>query len=399
MKKTKKILGSLVTTSLLLNKTVYAAEEVAKEGEGFPTKYIFMGVALLVIVLLLFLGYRMDSRGGEFSSPRAPKKQKKQKSKIKEVEHDDIEYTADNNVNYTNDNINTNDLYEDTEYEEDSDDTNTGFSLEEPFNEEDLLNDVNSNSMPEVDNFDDTTYGEEFDTSIIDGLDDEEDFTPTEPIKPETPKAPEINKTPSSFDETMIFNDFNNPIASSNNLENEIDELDNINDDKEISNFDNLNSNMEINNFDNLSANEEVNNFENLNNPNDGLNNINDFNEFNNFNNINEINNNEVNDLDNLNNLEESDPFIEELKNFKEPESDFEGFSVASSKVDDKLEKKIKEKMEKLEEKPVKKYTKVKKEDNPEQDFLLQMEENLKTKDEGDKKTTTRKTTTKKKKE
>ena len=111
------------------------------------------------------------------------------------------------------------------------------------------------------------------------------------------------------------------------------------------------------------------------------------------------MSNDKVGSLDNLNNLEESDSFIEELKNFKEPESDFEGFSVASTKTDEKLEKKIKEKMEKLEEKPVKKYTKVKKEDNPEQDFLLQMEENLKTKDEGVKEATTRKTTTRKKKE
>lgn len=391
MKKTKKILGSLVIISALLNKTVYAAEEVAKEGEGFPTKYIFMGVALLVIVLLLFLGYRMDSRGGEISSPRAPKKQKKQKTKVKEVEHNDIEYSADNTVDYMNDSINTNDLYEDTEYEDDTEDNiNTRFSLEEPFNEDDLLNDVNSNSIPESNDYDDSTYGEEFDTSIIDGLDDEDDFVLSEPVNPETPKAPEVNKTPSSFDETMIFNDFNNPIVSSKNLENEIDELDNVNDDEEINDFDNLNNNVETNNFDNLNTNEEINSFENLNNTNDDLNNINNFNE---------MSNDKVGSLDNLNNLEESDSFIEELKNFKEPESDFEGFSVASTKTDEKLEKKIKEKMEKLEEKPVKKYTKVKKEDNPEQDFLLQMEENLKTKDEGVKEATTRKTTTRKKKE
>ena len=316
MKKTKKFLGSIATAAILLNKTVYAASEVAEESEGFPSKYVFMGVALLVIVLLLFLGYRMDSKDEGMPSYKAPKKDKKNKSSKKQPK-EDIAYTEDKNVTYETDKyIDTNDLNDEIEYDEEESLFDIDSNDSEPKLYDDSFTDTTyTDTSYEEDNLYNNTedeteeYGEIFDTSIIDGIDDEDEISNTEDKEPETSM-----ETSNTFDETMIFNNLDN--TTSTNLEDEINNLE-----------------------------------------------------------------------------EEKDPFIEELKNFKEPETTFAGFSVGDDS----------NKVEHSKEKSSKKYTKNKKEDsdtNVEEDFLLQMEANLQNgKDSEEPKTTTKKSTTRKKKE
>ena len=79
MKKTKKIFVSITSLGVLLNNVAYATTEVIRgDEESFPTKYIFIGIAVVVIGLLLFLGYKMDTN--EKSITRTSPKAKKEKS-------------------------------------------------------------------------------------------------------------------------------------------------------------------------------------------------------------------------------------------------------------------------------------------------------------------------------
>ena len=68
--------------------------------------------------------------------------------------------------------------------------------------------------------------------------------------------------------------------------------------------------------------------------------------------------------------VEDVDPIMDELNNLDTTETDFEGFSISSK---DNSKEEVKE-----EKKPHKRYTKVKKASSSADDFLAQMEENLK---------------------
>jgi hypothetical protein len=322
MKKSSKILSSLTIFALVFNNTVYAASETVTESEGIPSKYIFIGIAAVVIILLLFLGYKMDTKGEDmFESKPVKKAEKKSVNKVKTKES---QYKEDLDIPYENDNIDSSKLNDEIEYS--ADEEESLFSNEN--NDEGKVEneEINNNDYEADETYEDEEEGEEFDTSIIDGIEDEEDIV-----------IPRTEKNSKSFDETMVFNNGTTSFTTNNNLEAEIDNLENIDESSDE---------------------------------------------------INILNNNE------------SDPFIEELKNFKEPESDFAGFSVTPSNN------------EVTEKKASKTYRKVKKPEilvddeyddaEASNDFLSQMEANLqkKEKEKVAKKTTTKKsTTTRKKKE
>ena len=171
MKKTGKVLSSLIALTLVFNNTVYATNEVASKSEGIQSKYIFMGVALLVIVLLLFLGYRMDTKENDVSTSRVPKKSKKKEPKKKVRE--EVVYNDDVNVTYESDNVSANDLNEDVEYMEDDDRL---FTSDGSFD-----SDVNNNpydfSLNNYEEDENEATGEVFDTSIIDEIDNEDNIS------------------------------------------------------------------------------------------------------------------------------------------------------------------------------------------------------------------------------
>lgn len=368
MKKLGKILVSLSIPVLLLNNIVYATSGEASSSEGFSTKYIFMGIAALVIIMLLFLGYKMDTK--DDSAPSKPSKKAQKAAKAKKVKQQKVqEVYEEDNTKYEDDNINAEDLVEDSEYEEDYND--------EAYNEEDYNEEYSDNSTY-VDDDEDVLYsdlsesyseeenvikenevekdpeeavGTMFDTSIIDNIDNDaevpelENSTEEQPVEAmgamfdtsiidnidndvELPaieekieEKPIVENSTPAFDETMIFNE--PPIT--NNI-------------------------VEVNPMDNLdNTNEIINDIESI----DSVD----------------------NKIKDVKVEEEENSFIKELQNFKEPESTFEGFSVATPNVEKNVEE--------VGEKKTRKYTKVKKaEEKPEEmsindDFLAQMEENL----------------------
>lgn len=260
MKKLKTTLTLSAATLLVFSNNCFAATDATTEATN-TTKYIAIGVAAVIIILLLFLGYKMDSKGNDEVSYVS----KKSKRKEKHVKKEEVKYEPDT-ITYENDNVNTNDLSESVEYEEDDEDSlfstmddNDELGIDTP-----IMKTLEPDPEENLEESENEEYGEEFDTSIIDDIEDEEEI--------EVPKK--------NIEETMVFN---NPPAK----------------EKE----------------------------ENI--------------------------------------VENVDPFLEELNNIDKSETSFEGFSVSSN--DDKKD----------EEKPHKKYTKVKK-DSASDDFLAQMEENLK---------------------
>ena len=351
MKRTGKIYVSMASLGVLINNVAYPTTEVAEESkEGLPTKYIFMGVAALVIVLLLFLGYKMDTKESGSAtkvSHKAEKTRQKLSAKAEAMQPNSGEYEADEEAyeadgeefdnDDLNDSIEYNDDEEDSLYSaanEDEDEAEEEFEGEYEENEDGFATgtvntvkpvvvdsyepETETEMEPELEEIEDS--GEEFDTSIIDGLDDDID-----------PKK--------SFDETMLFNnsDFS---ATGSSLEDEIDNLENINDTETE----------------------------------------------------------ESADLE-----EEEDNFIDELKSFEQPESDFEGFSVASKK-EEKMEefKEMEDEVEAEELAPSDEEVADIPMDN---EFLSQMEANLQKNQEDRKskkepktytKATTKKTTKKK---
>ena len=327
MKKIKKITVSLCMLGLIANNAYCTTNEVVSSSGGY-TKYLFMGVAALVIILLLFLGYKMDTKGDDFSISKPQKKSfKKNSSKHQETYEED-------SIGYEVDILDTSDINDSVEYEEDEteeaeeslfDSTNNDFDLN-------IYNNESSEELSEIydytENDEDGTeeYGEEFDTSIIDNIDADDDI--------------DISNTNNSFDGTMVFDT------------SKLNEINDLND--EI--------NTEI---------EEI-----------------------------DVGLEEIDNLEDVNILEtENDPFIDELKNFKEPEVEFGGFSVASSKsepeeIEADIEKTIGEQPEEnnFTDIPV------------DAGFLEQMEKNQeertsKKSTRTKKETTTKKTTTRKKKE
>ncbi|MBR2289810.1 MAG: hypothetical protein IJ867_04245 [Clostridia bacterium] len=343
MKKTGKIFVSMTSLGVLLNNVAYATTEVVEESDGgLSTKYIFIGAAVVVIALLLFLGYKMDTKGNETAtkvSHKAEKTKKKLSAKAEEMQQNAGKYEADEE-SYEEDGevFDNEDLNDTTEYSGDDEDSlfsaveDDDDEIEEVEDDDDEEEDYSNGfdtgaiktvgkSEPEPEEEPEEEVGEEFDTSIIDKLDDEDE-----------PK--------NSFDETMLFNnsDFS---ATGSSLSDEIDNLENISGTEEEEEPDSI-------------------------------------------------------DLGG-----DDDSFINELKSFEEPESSFAGFSVSSN---DEAEKEDKFKEFKEEEKP-KKVVEPEGEDITEtvamdDDFLSQMEANLQ-KNQADRKskksTTSTKSTTKKK--
>ncbi len=375
MKKTGKVLSSLIALTLVFNNTVYATNEVASKSEGIQSKYIFMGVALLVIVLLLFLGYRMDTKENDVSTSRVPKKSKKKEPKKKVRE--EVVYNDDVNVTYESDNVSANDLNEDVEYMEDDDRL---FTSDGSFD-----SDVNNNpydfSLNNYEEDENEATGEVFDTSIIDEIDNEDNISTDSNINSLNMDSVNPNLNGINLMDTNM--------NSINSMDTNIDSLNPI--DTNLNNVNSINSDfIDENNsksFDEtMIFNTENNNFS-----------------------INKLEK-EIDDLDNLdsdiketNINEETDSFIEELKKFKEPESTFEGFSVATNENGEGNSKTKYTKKEDLEEQPII-------EEMPEElpvdyNFLFQMEENLEKEKKVSKKSTTKKSattkksTTKKKKE
>ncbi len=276
MKKLKTSLTLSVASLLFWSNNCFAATAGTSSETASITKYIAIGVAVLIVILLLFLGYKMDSKDSEQINYSTKKSKKKEKN----VKKEDPKYEFDN-IAYEEDSVNTNDLSETMEYEDDSDNEESLFSTMN--NDEmdtsiiDSLDDEENNiELPQPEETkepkDSEEYGEVFDTSIIDSIDDEE---------VETPK--------NNIEETMVFN--NPPIEK--NEENTLEEK-----------------------------------------------------------------------------VEDVDPIMDELNNLDTTETDFEGFSISSK---DNSKEEVKE-----EKKPHKRYTKVKKASSSADDFLAQMEENLK---------------------
>ena len=321
MKKTGKLFVSMATLGILLNNVAYASTE---EGEkSLPTKYIFMGIAALVILLLLFLGYKMDTKGNDVSAPKkvshkAEKTKQKLSAKAEALkensgtyEADEEAYEADGEI-FNNDDLNDSVEYKEDELEdslfstEENDDydyeNGTGFGSV-PVEEE---SEITTNAVEEpVEKEEPEATGEEFDTSIIDGLEDEDD-----------------NTEKSSFDNTMLFNS-NDFSSTGNSLEDEIDSLDN---------------------------------------------------------------DSGTDDIELITDDKNDDKFIEELKNYEKPKDDFEGFSVAPKK-EEKLEEFIEANEEKKPKKytkvsKIEESEEVEKEPidtsfGMDNDFLSQMEANL----------------------
>ena len=333
MKKTGKIFVSMASLGILLNNVAYATTDTAQKEGGLQIKYIFMGIAALVVVLLLYLGYKMDTKG---SSSRPTSKQKKAKAKLEqkaeEIKHNDGVYEEDADITYEEDGAMDNDeLNEVTEYSDDDEEEGSLYAAPATNeNEESLFEEsgepTEENPEP-AEPLNDTTeedVGEEFDTSVIDKLDEDE------PVE-------DNNLGKDSFDETMLFNsdDFNTADASFETGTDEID-TDNV----EIS------SEPEEVKEPEEPAVEEITTEE----PKEDV---------------------EINILDNT-----EDSFINELKNFEEPESDFEGFS--SGKKTDKPDKK-EEPVEETVKEPVETETveEPKISFSTDDDFLSQMEANL----------------------
>lgn len=226
MKKTGKIFISMMSLGIILNNVCYAASEATDANKGSsPTKYIFIGAAILVIGLLLFLGYKMDTKesgGSTKVSHKAEKTKKKLSAKVEEIKQNEGTYEADDGA-YEEDKelLGNEDLNDSVEYNGDEEDSLFDAANDEEDDDEieDLSDyeDEDSNGFdtsavsktsepePEPEPEAEEPEGEEFDTSIIDKLDEEEE-----------PK--------NSFDETMLFNnsDFS---ATGSSLANEIDNI------------------------------------------------------------------------------------------------------------------------------------------------------------------------------
>ena len=144
MKNWKKLaLCAMIGTILLLPNEVNAA---SLSFSDMTVKGAFLVIALIVILLLLYLGYRMDSNEG-VPKPKKSKKKEFVESKDKYVKKQQpVEtYVSNDNVyeedsrEYEVDNVNPEDISESMEYEED----NIAYQPEEDFNT------ISSNTEPE----------------------------------------------------------------------------------------------------------------------------------------------------------------------------------------------------------------------------------------------------------
>ena len=210
MKITKRLFVSMASLELLLNNAVYATTENVEKQSVASTKYVFIGVAVFVIVLLLYLGYKMDTKSNENvrkKSSKSDKVKKRLAQKAEEAKQNSGTYEPDEDIPYESDEevFKSEELNDNIEYDDNEDSLfSTAFNNENTSIFED---EVNENEFSETET---DELGDEFDTSIIDDLDED--------VKDE------------NFENTMLFNSENIAKTSSgNNLEDEIDQLENIN--------------------------------------------------------------------------------------------------------------------------------------------------------------------------
>ncbi len=196
MRKLKTTLILFVIGLLLFSGNCFAATADTSVVTNI-TKYIAIGIAVIVVILLLFLGYKMDSKENE------PDNYMANRNKKKNIEKEDPKYEADKVV-YEPDNINTTDISEPVEYDENEE------SLFSTMNDENSIENMSDDSDINLDELEsmlnDTEdkpeeYGEDFDTSIIDSIDEEEPLLPKKDIE-----------------ETMIFDS----ASVDNSLEDEV---------------------------------------------------------------------------------------------------------------------------------------------------------------------------------
>lgn len=374
----KKLKSTLILSGAMFSicNSCLAASSESTDNSVTYTKYIVIIIAVVIIALLLFLGFKMDTKedGVSYSKPK--------KSKEKENEEQDVKYESDN-VKYEDDLINPNDLSEAMEYEEDES------SLFDTLND----NSESNNELDVINTEPEEEYGEEFDTSIIDDIEDEDDI-----VIPETSQETMIFNNP-PVDAPTIDETVNNPIDDEN-VENEEPKVeDSENQDPIIDDFDeNLiedplatQDSTENDSSDPIIEDTELDKMidELPDNTSD------DF--------IDEPSKKEDENV--IKSIDNVDPLMAELSKAKE-ESNFEGFSVSNSTeknisndiIEEAPDNLISEEQPK--EKTKRKYTKTKKnEDAPivnEEDFMAQMEENLK-KDKAERDAKKSKKTTKKK--
>ena len=333
MKNWKKIVIMILMGTILL-----LPNEVSAASMGFTElsiKNIFLFIAILILVLLLYLGYRMDSN--ENIKEKEPKSKKNnnlnEKARyLKKSSIDDLydkEYEEDSRE-YEDDDVNPEEISESVEYEEDEeqdDDNDSEMSLFESVQ--------NNNVLGSTINFDTSDLRKELNKSSISNDDDFEDVV-TSSVNKET------------IEEDDDFEDIVTPAVSDLEIEDDEEEY---------------GEEFDISIIDKIDQEDEI--------------------------------------------IKE-DSFIKKLDSFKEPETDFAGFSVASKSSEKTYDETVTQK----------RYTKVKPKvvenviedtdfsDSSDLDFLKQMERNLElgnnevipetTKNAVTK--TTKKTTTRKKK-
>lgn len=209
MKNWKKIAIMILMGTILL-----LPNEVSAASIGFTElsiKNIFLFIAILILILLLYLGYRMDSN--ENIKEKEPKSKKNnnlnEKARyLKQSSTDDLydkEYEEDSRE-YEVDDVNPEEISESVEYEEDEeqeDDNDSEMSLFESvqnnndfgstinFDTSDFRKELNKSSISNDDDFEDIVtpavsdleieddeeeYGEEFDISIIDKIDEDDEI-------------------------------------------------------------------------------------------------------------------------------------------------------------------------------------------------------------------------------
>lgn len=304
MKNWKKIAIMILMGTILL-----LPNEVSAASIGFTElsiKNIFLFIAILILILLLYLGYRMDSN--ENIKEKEPKSKKNnnlnEKARyLKQSSTDDLydkEYEEDSRE-YEVDDVNPEEISESVEYEEDEeqeDDNDSEMSLFESVQ--------NNNVLGSTINFDTSDLRKELNKSSINNDDDFEDID-----------TPSVNKE--TIEEDDDFEDIVTPSVSDSVIEDDEEEY---------------GEEFDISIIDKIDEEDEI--------------------------------------------IKE-DSFIKKLDSFKEPETDFAGFSVASKSSEKTYDETMTQK----------RYTKVKPKvvenvvedidfsDSSDLDFLKQMERNL----------------------
>lgn len=183
MKNWKKLgIVTLIGAMLLMPNEVSAASVSLSD---MSVKNVFLILAIVIILILLYLGYKMDSNEG-IKEPKEKKSKKKEfvDSKSNYVKKQPETTYVPDEKEYEVDNVNPEEISESVEYEED-DNEDIYTEVEEP--EKSLFE--SSNNMDETISFDTSALnkefsdnteeiedvGEEFDTSIIDKIDEEDD--------------------------------------------------------------------------------------------------------------------------------------------------------------------------------------------------------------------------------